>query len=342
MNILYSVKKQYADLVGVSLVSFFENNPNPDNRIFLLHQDLDYDDIEIFIRLCEKYEAKLTLLSFTSLEKFFKTFKLKKDWDFHSFGWLFAAGLIPHEDKILYLDSRTIINGGLENLWDINLKNYMVAGVAECINCRFLENIGLRKNELFLQTGVLLLNLKMMRDFRIEEKIVDFIHANNHLTFREHDVFNAAVPNQFKFGIEPRYNAYSSLLFLSRKQLLKANRMPTFSINNYDYEKARLHPLIINYNTNLISSRQPWVEKSRHPQRELFYKYKELSSFRYTKLRKDDRSPKIKAINRLLAAFPRFMTMPIVGFFRGYFNPLRERRKILRAKNVNLVGNSNG
>ena len=89
--------------------------------------------------------------------------------------------LFPHLDRILSLDCDTIVNDNISDLWDIPLDDYYIAGVKEPKKSR--------GRKIYINTGVLLFNLKKLReDGKDDEAIHDL---NTYYRFYpEQDCFN--------------------------------------------------------------------------------------------------------------------------------------------------------
>ena len=86
-------------------------------------------------------------------------------------------------DKVLSLDIDVVITEDVSDLWDIDLTDYYFAGVEE----QGHKNIS--ENEFYANFGVIMMNLKKMREDRIGEKLVDAVNEE-HFTCPEQDAFN--------------------------------------------------------------------------------------------------------------------------------------------------------
>ena len=86
---------------------------------------------------------------------------------------LFAYKILPYIDKILYLDVDAVCQIDFSDLFDIDLGTNYIAGVKSCYDLRTCAH----KNELgadsltYVNAGVMLLNLKQMRDGLFEQQV---------------------------------------------------------------------------------------------------------------------------------------------------------------------------
>ena len=114
----------------------------------------------IFISLILKFLFKPSFISFIS-----SSFKYLPD----------------NIDRILYLDSDTVVINKLNELYNMNFEdNYFIAAthIGKAVH-KFNEmRLGIKQDEPYINTGVLLINLKELRKINIEKDVIDFIENN--------------------------------------------------------------------------------------------------------------------------------------------------------------------
>jgi lipopolysaccharide biosynthesis glycosyltransferase len=82
---------------------------------------------------------------------------------------LLCTDYLPESvERVLYLDSDIIINGSLDELWGIDLTDYMFAAAVDAHNLTkdlffYKQRIGLPIDVEYVNSGVLLMNLGFMR-----------------------------------------------------------------------------------------------------------------------------------------------------------------------------------
>jgi|GEM_PF-7022399 len=337
IKLLYSISPTNSDLVGISLLSFLENNKGNVSSVYLINNGVEQNTLDEIDSLTSNYNVSLNIIETHQFEKIMKNLKMTSFDDFEKYSRLFVASLLSSETKVLFVVPSTICVNSINELWEYDLTRFLIGGVPDCLNYRYLENIGLRKGELYLESGVLLMNLKLMRETRIETSFVEYMHANSFLPFEEESVLNGTVPNIYKFVFPIKYNAYTSVFFLKRKQLMKAQNMDYFEVNGYEYVKARQHPVIINYNFSIVNNQKPWEKKCLHPMTDAFSSHKSLSSWAEIPLRKDGRKFVHRFENMLYQITPKFISLALFGRKYGVRIPLKNRATILKRKDLTLV-----
>ncbi len=109
--------------------------------------------------------------------------------------------LLPHLDKIIYLNTDIIVKTDLSELYATDMGNNYVAGVLHMTyvlwndvnRCR---QIGLPDMSQYINSGVLLMNLKQLRQDNIVPKFIQY--ANKNLPALNQDVINITCYNKIK------------------------------------------------------------------------------------------------------------------------------------------------
>ncbi len=160
---------------------------------------------------------------------------------------LSLASLLQDLDKVLYLDTDLIAVKDISDLYSTNIDNYYVGGM----NHGGLKNInknffGLGRREIYINSGVLLMNLKKMREDNIEEKFNQFmIEHQNDKEWRQHDqdVINAVCYGNIAI-LPLKYNAM-------QQDACQEGLRHWYSDT---YEESYQNPAIIHYS----SPDKPW------------------------------------------------------------------------------------
>jgi lipopolysaccharide biosynthesis glycosyltransferase len=113
---------------------------------------------------------------------------------------LLLPKLLPDVDKIIYTDVDLIFNDDLQELDKIDMSKYYVAGVPGGCNGGFLKNkvqgkvwdkyglYNIRDNGQYISSGVLILNLKKIRQDGIDKKWFEI--TNENFPYLDQDVIN--------------------------------------------------------------------------------------------------------------------------------------------------------
>lgn len=184
--IFFTIDDNYAKYAACAIKSITENSSKEYNyQIIIVHQGLNQENKNKLMALENEnfkisfMEMKEGLSAITDREEnrlrcdyFTMTIYLR----------LFIADMFPEYDKAIYIDSDVVVPGDISKLYEHELGNnilgacpdYSVQDIPELVN--YIENaIGVNRLE-YINSGVLLMNLKMMRDVKFSEKFVSLLN----------------------------------------------------------------------------------------------------------------------------------------------------------------------
>lgn len=98
---------------------------------------------------------------------------------------LFIETLYPEYEKIIYLDCDIVVTGDISKLYFTELENNLIAGVVEQFILRTTEFSTYTKEAVgveaknYINSGIMIMNLKEFRKFKIQEKFTYLINKYN-------------------------------------------------------------------------------------------------------------------------------------------------------------------
>lgn len=167
---------------------------------------------------------------------------------------LFIPELIPHEDKIIYMDCDIVVRHSLADLYSIDIEDNYVLGVRDIDSRGNTKRMGTKR---YVNAGVLVMNSKKMREDGIYQKFVDFILNNRErIIWHDQDVIAGVLQGHTGY-IPKEWNGQIS-------------RLP----DNMKF--SRLHDAhILHY----IGKRKPWLPYQNSAFTEEYFKYLRLTPF---------------------------------------------------------------
>lgn len=171
------------------------------------------------------------------------------------------SSLKPELDKCLFLDADLIADKDITELYNINIDDFYMGAVADqapLTKNSWVKHLDLAKNYRYVNTGVILVNLKKWREENIENKLFEnVIKYSNLLQFPDQDTLNITLQDKVK-NISHIYNA-----------------MP---VQNYLVEEEKKEafdePVIIHW----AGYRKPWIYSDTNYS-EYFWKYARMTPF---------------------------------------------------------------
>lgn len=109
---------------------------------------------------------------------------------------LFIPTLYPQYDKVLYLDCDIVVNGDISKLYNTNIGNNLVGATSDqfvlCtpkVHSYVLDALGYSKLGNYFNAGVLIMNLKEMREQNFEDQFVNLL-ARYKFVVQDQDYLN--------------------------------------------------------------------------------------------------------------------------------------------------------
>ena len=162
------------------------------------------------------------------------------------------ADKFPSYDKILYLDTDMIIQDDLSNLFNIDIQNKYAAVVKDMAGM-LLQHAGKKLNlDNYFNSGMMLLNIKKMREENISEKLMDYKLHKDIRKFMDQDCFNAVFgENVVYLTCKYNYMPINQKEF-NDKQIADFYNVPQDLISEFDSYASVIH---------LTNKEKPWVYK---------------------------------------------------------------------------------
>lgn len=170
------------------------------------------------------------------------------------------AELLPQYDKALYLDIDTIVLEDLTQLFNTDLGNNYIGGVhaggyvIEYEKLKdYFDDIGLKDMAYYINAGVILWNLKQIRQENVTEKLLAL--TKNTYKFMDQDIINLVCYGKIKH-LDFKYNLMTPYKhrFLDKPEL--CNKIYEI-YGETNLKNAIKNPAIIHY----ASSLKPWNDK---------------------------------------------------------------------------------
>lgn len=174
MDIFSVSDKKRKDTLYVELRSIKESKEEQTViNYYLIIEDLD-DDYKQYFEDLKSPDFNITFLNARDYQQYINP--PQKTYLYYV--RCLAPRIFPNLEKILYLDTDVVaINVGIEQLWDTKVDTKYVAAVTDIeiqYNTPFqMKNVG--KTDNYFNSGVMLLNLKRMRENDIDTKLEEYL-----------------------------------------------------------------------------------------------------------------------------------------------------------------------
>lgn len=322
MDIVYNCDEKFVPYGAVSIASLLENNREErEICIHMLSNGISEASRRKLCSMVKAYEIKEATgekepcrreIRFIDISDIGSRLEevLGKDMELGRFGAtalgrLFAPELIREADRLLYIDSDTVINGSLRELYELELRGDELCAMAlePTIYKEVKEQAGLKAEEPYFNSGVILMDARAWRKLDVPGLISSFMSDRGKLKFPDQDILNGVFGRR-ALVLPQRFNFFSGYYYQSYKELVRL--FPGFaeSGSKEDFEKAKRAPVILHF----AGDERPWIAGNLNPYRKLYRGYRELTPWRDVPDMEGKRGYMLfyHAVNMATAAFPPF------------------------------------
>lgn len=337
MIVAYHSSDAYARILGVSIASLFDNNKNMDDiTVYVIEREISNENKKALDKIADQYGRHIEYVPMPDINDFedLRLVKVKKKWIFDSFCRLYLDDLLPKTvDKVLYLDSDVLATDSLEQLWNTDLSNHVAAGVKDCVNKKYYELFGLKEGAHYCNSGVILINLKKWRAENLGNQIRHYVHEQNgYAFFMEQTVMNGVI--QDKWLILPaKYNVNTLMMMLTYKEIQTLRKINDF-YSEKEVKEAVKHPALIHMTSVFLVHNRTWIERSNHPARPIYEKYKKMTPWADVKDLPDSRNRLNKIFDKMIDILPNTVILPAVSLVYNHIRPLNIRRNMRKYSRI--------
>lgn len=322
LNVLYFFSDSFVEVAATSIVSLLENNKSFSHiAVYVIDDGISDEKKEKLRAMIESYGRELVLFPAPDPSAFFN-FPFKSRYQMgHSYMRMCIGQLVPDTvDKLLCLDSDTLVLGNLQDFWNLDMGKNILAGVADCVNVRaFKRQFMLNSDQMYCNAGMFLIDMKKWRNEGIENKIKEVIKEHNgNIFFFEQTLMNYVCRDRI-LKLSPEYNSYT-LFYAFKFHNLMIWRRPSKFYSKEEVANAIKNPRIIHFTRNFYMLSRPWVRGCDHPLTSIYLGYKKMTP--WSELSEDTRSMSIKMRYRFIHLVPQTLLAHVVYIMYNIIRPL--------------------
>lgn len=287
MNIIYSSDDNYAEIMGVSILSLLENTLVNEIHIYILDNGISDENKRKLLSLVDFYSSKITFIDMTYIEEIVDVPIDAGHLSMATFSRLFIASALPENvNKALYIDCDTLIRSSIEHLFNESLEEYIIGGVLDNITKLQKKLIFHESNDIYINAGVILIDVSKWRKFNIENRFINYIRLFNGIVpHKDQGVINGVLKSHIKL-LHPKYNYMAFLRKRTRRDLVKQ----TGVLNYYSesiIEEANNFPVVLHI---VNGDNRPWIKGNTHYFQAEYMRYRNMTPWAGSPLREQSAS----------------------------------------------------
>lgn len=169
-------------------------------------------------------------------------------------------------DKVLYLDADIVVRDSIRSLWETDLGGALLGAVDIPGSMRGAAHLGMKKEDGYFNSGVLLFNLKLWRECKAVDTLLEYVSEHyQRLRDPDQDAMNVCFSDR-RVRLGYKWNAIDPFF-----------RDPSpFKLPQSILEKVRSDAVLVHYN----GPSKPWFYLNNHPLRGEYWKYLAMTEWR--------------------------------------------------------------
>jgi len=269
INIAFVVDKNYFDFVMVMVCSILDHSQSR-YRAYILYTGIDKAMMDICHNKFSDDPIEFIFIEFNK-EKYNQYSMNNKIYTLTTYAKFEIPELVA-EDKIIYLDSDMIVVKDLLPLWQLFDPKYSIMAASNPSYSKWKDRdiLGLEDQQKTFNAGVLLMNLKKIRETGTVQQLFDFTNRNHdQIKLLDEAAFNYVF--QKDWAEIPSYYNYTTLFFRRKYSIA--------GISKEEYSDAKRNLTIIHF----TGRDKPWSFISPHPMNRVWQSYYSrcIKPFRY-------------------------------------------------------------
>lgn len=185
--VFFSIDDGYAPFLSVALNSIIKNaSKSYDYKLIVLYKELSEQNRRKIARLAaDNFEIQFVPME-DRLDAITDRTSIRLRCDYFTFTIffrLFIPAMFPEYDKGIYLDSDVVVPGDISELFHTELGDNFIGAVADhsVVDipplAKYIERaVGIEKHH-YINSGVLLMNLKLLREARLDQRFFELLNA---------------------------------------------------------------------------------------------------------------------------------------------------------------------
>ena len=204
--VFFAVDDGYIPFLGIALKSLIDNASDENKyQIKILYTNVSGENI----RRIKKYEKENINIEFVDLNKQLEDIKEKlytrNYFSNTTYYRLFIPELYPEYKKAIYIDSDTICLTDIANLYNIDMKNNLIAGVPDGaiqaidVFKDYVERVvGVSDYNNYFNAGIIVMNLEELRKYKFQDKFIYMLGKVRFEVAQDQDYMNRLCKGRVK------------------------------------------------------------------------------------------------------------------------------------------------
>lgn len=253
-------KQNYGRHLGTALISVLKNSKEKWN-VYIIYEIISEDTIQKINIIVNEYDSKI---KYIKLQKnLLNKFKVGNGTHLSTivFGRLYIPNLLKNENKAIYLDADLVVLKPLEELYNMDLKEYSIGVIPDGKKDQIssLNRLNMDLTLVYFNAGVIVMDLKRLRENK------KFIETMEYCLTTEREL---------------KLNDQDALNIIFNQNFMTNSIIWNYTHGNSEENNFQLSELGIIHFTGSI---KPWDCRNYSPYKNIYWKYLNITPWKGTK-----------------------------------------------------------
>ena len=244
---------------------------------------------------------------------------------------MILGDVIPENvERIISLDSDTIVLNKIDELWSTEMGDHPIAGVDDCMGkVALVKTQHLKENSIHCNAGMYLIDLSVWRKENWTKQFYRYIKGlfdkGIALGGYEEEVITKVVGERMMV-LPPKFNLMTLEQVFTYEELLRF-REPLNYYTKEQIEEARREPVITHTTNFFYVRKRVYEEGSDHPMRVQYEKYRAMTPWKNDPPMMANSTLKQRLQKNIWHMMPKAMAITIGNFVRNEIRPRLEKKR---------------
>lgn len=332
INVVYCSSDLFSEVCAVAIVSLFENNKHLCGiNVYVVDDNISEKNKKRILDMAEQYGRNITFIPLPDPSEFYNDERFTIKSLGHTYARMILGDIIPKSvERIISLDSDTMVLGKVDELWNWEMESYPIAGVDDCMGqVALVKTQHLKADSTHCNAGMYLIDLTAWREEGWTEQFHQYIKGlfdkGISLGGYEEEVITKVVGERMMV-LPPKFNLMTLEQVFTYKELIKF-REPVKYYTEEEIAEAKANP-VITHTTNFFYVRKRiYEEKSDHPMRPQYEKYRALTPWKNEPAMTVHPTLKQKIQKSVWHMMPKPLAIMIGNYVRNEIRPRLEKKR---------------
>lgn len=174
-HIVYASDDGFAEILGVSMVSLYENSKDMEFiAVYVLDSGITDTNKKKLESICKTYNRSLPVwIKAMNVSQELSMDVAVDRGSLSQYARLFISRDVPADlHRVLYLDCDILINTSIRELWNLDLQGKAVGALMDAFSRQYRANIDLKPDDIMFNSGVMLIDLDKWKGKKVEDNNV--------------------------------------------------------------------------------------------------------------------------------------------------------------------------